>query len=63
MRGIIPSLLQYALIVWCLVKHRVNFIFTFLQEEYEGMDFYLNNKIFIDFITKNFAEITISHQK
>jgi hypothetical protein len=28
MRGAIPALLQYALIAWCLVKHRDNFTFT-----------------------------------
>jgi len=28
MRGAIPPLPQYTFMVWCLVKHRDNFIFT-----------------------------------
>jgi hypothetical protein len=30
MLGAIPSLLQYASMAWCLVKHRDNFNFTFI---------------------------------
>jgi hypothetical protein len=29
MRGTIPPLRQYAFMLWCLVKHRDNFTFTF----------------------------------
>jgi hypothetical protein len=29
MRGAIPPLPQYVFVVWCLVKHRDNFTFTF----------------------------------
>jgi hypothetical protein len=29
MRGAIPPLPQYVFMVWCLVKHRDNFTFTF----------------------------------
>jgi hypothetical protein len=29
MSGTIPPLPQYAFMVWCLVKHREDFIFTF----------------------------------
>jgi hypothetical protein len=29
MRGAIPPLPRYVFMVWCLVKHRDNFIFTF----------------------------------
>jgi hypothetical protein len=28
MSGAIPPLSQYVFVVWCLVKHRDNFIFT-----------------------------------
>jgi hypothetical protein len=31
MRGAIPPLPQYVLIVWCLVKHRDSFTFTFYK--------------------------------
>jgi hypothetical protein len=31
MRGAIPPLPQYAFIAWCLVKHRDNFTFTFMN--------------------------------
>jgi hypothetical protein len=30
MRGVIPPLSQYALMAWCLVKHRDNYTFTFI---------------------------------
>jgi hypothetical protein len=30
MSGAIPPLPQYAFMVWCLVKHRDNFTFTFM---------------------------------
>jgi len=29
MRGAIPPFSQYVIMAWCLVKHRVNFTFTF----------------------------------
>jgi hypothetical protein len=35
MRGAIPSLPQYAFMVWCLVKHRDNFTFTFTSKTSE----------------------------
>jgi hypothetical protein len=31
MSGAIPPLSQYAFMVWCLVKHRDNFTFTFMS--------------------------------
>jgi len=29
MRGIIPPTSQFVFMVWCLINHRVNFVFTF----------------------------------
>jgi hypothetical protein len=36
MRRAIPPLPQYALISWCLVKHRDNFTFTFYDIDMTG---------------------------